>query len=91
MNENIHVNDGKGLYDNQGLIDSIIADYNALPRLLIENQFIKAAGVYASVGQRLGNLKNGIKADTESFKAKIEDLKALNDSLLKGGGDNGTI
>lgn len=87
--DEIKVNDGGGLYTNEGLVDTIIVDFNTLPRLLIENQFIKAAAVYASIGQRLANLKKGIKVDMDSMKAKVEELKAMNESLKKDGGNNG--
>lgn len=87
--DEIKVNDGGGLYTNEGLVDTIIADYNTLPRLLVENQFIKAAALYASVAQRLANLKKGIKVDMDSMKAKVEELKAMNESLKKDGGNNG--
>ena len=87
--DEIKVNDGGGLYTNEGLVDTIIVDFNTLPRLLVENQFIKAAALYASIGQRLANLKKGIKVDMDSMKAKVEELKAMNESLKKDGGNNG--
>ena len=76
------MNDGKGLYDNAGLIDTIVSDFNALPKLIIDNQFIKAAAVYASIGQRLANLKKGIQADTDGLKQNIEELKQANNELI---------
>lgn len=77
------VNDGKGLYDNIGVTDTIISDFNTLPKLIIDNQFIKAAAVYASIGQRLVNLKKGIKADLESKDKIIEELKQMNNALVE--------
>lgn len=76
------VNDGKGLYDNIGVTDTIISDFNVLPKLIIDNQFIKAAAVYASIGQRLVNLKKGIQSDTDSLKQNIEELKQANNELI---------
>lgn len=82
INDKIPVNDGKGLYDNIGVIDTIISDFNVLPKLIIDNQFIKAAAVYASICQRLVNLKKGIQSDTDSLKQNIEELKQANNELI---------
>ena len=83
MDENIKVNDGKGLYDNAGVCDTLLVDLNMLLRLLIDNQFVAFSEKITSMSQRIVNLKKGIREDNESMKAKIEDLKRLNDQLLK--------
>ena len=82
MNENITVNDGKGLYDNIGIVDTIANDMNKLPRLIIDGQFFQAAAVFASIGQRLGNLKSGIKTELDSKDKIIEELKRMNNELV---------
>ena len=83
MNENIKVNDGKGLYDNEGLCKILIADLNSLPKLLIDNQFIEFSRKIGEMGQKLLNLHKGIHEENESKKAQIEELKRINDELLK--------
>lgn len=79
----VTVNDGKGLYDNIGLVDTLITDLNSLPGLLASGQAIKAAGVVYFMGQKLGNLKKGIQADLDSKNQIIEELKKINDSLME--------
>ena len=82
MNENITVNDGKGLYDNIGLVDTIVNDLNRIPRLMIDGQFFRVSAVFASVGQRLGNLKKGIQEELDSKDEIIEQLKRINNELV---------
>ena len=91
MSENINVNDGKGLFDNEGLCDTIKQDLNNLIRLAMNGQYIVACSLVASIAVRLENLKKGIKNDSDSQKEKIEELKRQIDSLLneKDGGNNG--
>lgn len=92
MKNDFSVNDGKGLFDNEGLCDTIKQDLNNLIRLAMNGQYIVACSLVASIAVRLENLKKGIKNDSDSQKEKIEELKRQIDSLLKekDGGSNGT-
>ena len=85
------VNDGKGLYDNEGLCDTLIADLNNLPKLLMTGQYIQYCATITGMAQRLVNLKEGIRKDMDSMKEKVEDLKRINDRLIteKDGVENG--
>lgn len=88
------VNDGKGLYDNEGMCKLLLKDLNELPKLLIDNQFIEFGRKIGEMGQKILNLHKGIRADMESKNQQIEELKRANDELLKqlnekDGGDNG--
>lgn len=84
------VNDGKGLYDNQGLCDSLIGDLNNLTKAIVSGQYIQFCSIISNIGQKLVNLKEGIRNDMESMKNKVDELKAMNDRLLnKDGADNG--
>lgn len=83
ITEKTPVNDGKGLYDNAGLCDTLLVDLNMLQRLLIDNQFVAFSEKIVSMSQRIVNLKKGILEDGESMKAKIEDLKLMIDQLQK--------
>ena len=80
---NLTVNDGKGLYDNDGICDSLIQNLNRLPKLLIDGQYIQFCAVICEMGQKLLNLKKGIKADMDSMSGKVEELKKMNDSLME--------
>jgi hypothetical protein len=75
------VNDGKGLYDNEGLCDTLIKDMNNLLKQLFSGQYLAACNVITQITQKLVNLKKGIKTDTDSLKNNIEDLKKQNAEL----------
>ena len=75
------VNDGKGLFDNCGLCDTLLSDLNTLPKLLINQQFVQACAIVTQMAQKLINLKSGIQKDTDSLKENIEELKRMNDRL----------
>lgn len=77
------VNDGKGLFDSEGLIDTMLLDLNNLSKCLMTGQYIQYCAIVSSMGQRLVKLKEGIRADLDSMKAKVEELKQINDSLVE--------
>ena len=77
----ISVNDGKGLFDNDGLCDSLLNDLNNLPKTLANGQYIQFCAVVSNMAQKIINLKNGIRNDMDSMKAKVEELKRTNDEL----------
>ena len=86
------LNDGKGLYDNEGLIDTLIANLNSLQKLLMTGQYIQYCAMITGMAQKLVNLKDGIRSDMDSMKEKVEDLKRINDRLIaeKDGAENGS-
>lgn len=63
MSERVPINDGGGLYDNAGLIDSLIVDCNSLPKALIDNQFILFCNTLAQMVQKLKSMKEGIRKE----------------------------
>ena len=75
MDNEVKVNDGGGLYDNIGLIDSMIVDCNALVKDLFDGQFIRFCSRLSGIGQKLLNLKEGVQHDTESLRKEINDLR----------------
>jgi hypothetical protein len=79
----ITVNDGKGLYDNEGLCDRLLFDLNRLPKILIDGQYIQFCAAIQSMAQRITNLKEGIRKDTDSLKNNIEELKRANETLMQ--------
>lgn len=82
----ITVNDGNGLWDNEGLCDTLLVDLNNLPKALASGQYIQFCALISSMGQRIVNLKKGISADMESMREKVDELKRLNDELIKKDG-----
>ena len=81
IGETPKVNDGSGLFDNKGLIDTLISDCNELPKLLIENQFVAFGLKIAYMVQKLNNLKDALDKESDYYKDQIEDLNRLNDEL----------
>lgn len=77
------MNDKTKVYDNCGLCDSLISDLNSLPKLLMNGQHIQFCAVVTGMAQKLLNLKKGIKSDLDSMKEKVEELKCMNDDLVK--------
>ena len=65
----------KGMHSNMELVDTLIMDLNALPKYLIENQFIAACNTISNMGQKLQLLKNGISADLECRDKIIKELE----------------
>lgn len=78
----IPVNDGKGLYDNQGLCDTLIGDLNNLLKNAVDGQFIQCSIIVVNMTKKISNLKKGIAADLESKDQIIEELKRINDELV---------
>ena len=72
------VNDGGGLWDNEGVCDSGILLCNAALKDLIDGQYLLFVNKLEQVAQIFANLKKGIKDDRESLENKIEDLKRQN-------------
>lgn len=83
MNENISVNDGKGLYDNEGICDSLASDLNELIRNAVAGHFIKCSAIVYNMIQKLNNLKKGIRTELESKDEIIEQLKSMNNALVE--------
>ena len=79
----ITVNDGKGLYDNEGLCDSLIIDCNNAVKNLANGNYVQFCGVIVQMVQKLANLKEGIRNDLDSMKKKVEELKRENDELFE--------
>ena len=92
------VNDGKGLYDNVGLCDTLITDCNNIVKNLASGQYIQFCNVIVNMIQKIVNLKQGITEDIASKDQIIEELKRANNALMEEktglmvdrGSDNGT-
>lgn len=71
------VNDGKGLFDNEGICDQGIIICNAAMKELISGRYLAFADKMQQIAKIFANLKKGIKADHESMEQKIEDQKKI--------------
>lgn len=79
--DEIRVNDGKGLMDSEGLIDTLIIDCNELPKTLMEGQYVHFCAKICEMVQKLSRLKSGVKSDMESRDEMIRELRETNDTL----------
>lgn len=79
----IPVNDGKGLYNNIGLCDTLQSDLNNLIKQAMSGQFIQCSSIVVSMSQKLTNLKKGIADDLKSKDEIIEELKQINNSMME--------
>ena len=77
MNEDIKVNDGGGLFDSLGLIDSLIVDCEKGMKALVAGSPLEYAAVTVGMVQKLGRLKEGVRNDTEDLKKQIRELREL--------------
>ena len=77
------VNDGKGLYNNQGLCDTLKVDLNNLLKNMASGQYLQMSGLVVQMCRKLDNLKEGIAADLASKDKIIEELTRLNDELVE--------
>jgi hypothetical protein len=80
---NITVNDGKGLYDNEGLCDSLILDCNNAVKSLTGGNYVQFCGIIVQMVKKLANLKEGIKNDMDSMRKQVAELEKLIDSLYE--------
>ena len=77
------VNDGKGLLDNVGLIDTLIIDCQEAVHAMTEGSYIRWCNIMVSMVQKLTNLKKGVQTDIESRDKAISDLTGKIE-ILKG-------
>ena len=83
IKDEISVNDGGGLYDNEGICDLLINDLNTLVKQIANGQYIQFCANVTGMAQKLINLKKGIKSDMNSMREKVEELKRMNDTLVE--------
>ena len=60
------VNDGSGLFDNEGICDNGILICNNAVKELANGRYLNFCNHMWQIAQIFANLKTGIKADTES-------------------------
>ena len=77
MDKEIKVNDGGGLYDSSGMIDSLIVDCEKGMKALLAGHPLEYATITIGMVKKLSILKGGIQKDTESLKKEIEELSRI--------------
>ena len=80
------VNDGGGLFDSSGLIDTLIVDCNSLPNDLFNGQNVRFCGRLSGMAQKLANLKEGVKNEIESLQKQVTELQQLLQDINDGEG-----
>lgn len=85
MNDDeIRVNDGGGLLDNLGMIDSIIVDCNSLVKFLIDGKCVAFCSKIVEMVQKLSKLRGGVENDSKAKDDVIRELRKLNNDLAEG-------
>ena len=79
----LKINDGGGLLDNYGMIDSLIVDCNELPKTLFEGQYVGFCAKIVEMVQKLSRLSEGIRKEEEDMKERLADVQRLNDDLAE--------
>ena len=77
----IPVNDGKGIYDNDGILETVILDCNNAVKSLAAGNYISFCNVMVQIVQKVSNVRKAIKAEDEYKERRIEELKAINNRL----------
>ena len=86
----LKVNDGKGLYDNIGLIETLIVDCEKVVKALVSGEYVRFSALIVGMVQKLNNLRDGVKNDTESLQKQIDELRRFIDDIdaAEGGAAN---
>lgn len=77
------INDGHGLYDNDGILETIINDCNNAIRNIFSGNYVGFCQLMVSIVQKTANVRKGTKTETESLTQRIEELKAMNNRLYE--------
>lgn len=85
LTDDITVNDGRGLFDSEGLIDTLIEDCNELVGFLVSGRYVAVCSRIVGMVQKLGALKTGVR---DNIEARDEQIKELTE-LLNGGDADG--
>ena len=81
MEQDLSVNDGKGLFDSDGLIDTLIVDCHSAVKDLVSGSYIGFCAKIVEMIQKLNRLKKGIKEDKESLEKQIRELREMLDDI----------
>jgi hypothetical protein len=91
--DEIKVNDGKGLYDSDGLISTLILDCGEITKALVSGEYVQFNLRIVHMFQKLEQLRDGIRNDREDLERQIRELREENECLMARvlgiGGDGG--
>lgn len=82
-NQKIPVNDGGGLFDYAGLIDTLLVDCNELPNALFNGKNVRFCALVVGMVQKLAQLKEGVKNDLQAREKLIAQYRDEN-KILRG-------
>ena len=77
------VNDGNGLMDTEGFIDSIIYAANVATKQLIDGNYLAFCGTQNGLAHKLLALKDGLKKERAENKKQLEQLQKVNADLCR--------
>ena len=83
INGDVKVNDGGGLFDSNGLIDTLIVDCDTIMKLLFAGNGIGFCAKLVEMVQKLSNLRKGVKSEKDSLQEQLEVYIRENEDLLK--------
>lgn len=84
--DNPKVNDGGGLYDNEGICDKGILLCNDAVKAIASGQYIGFCDKITQIVKIFANLKTAIHTERESWAQKVEDMKSMNNALIEKDG-----
>lgn len=79
--DHMEVNDGNGLFDAEGLIDSLIVDTNETVKSITGGNYIGWCKYNVQMVQKLAALKKGVTEEQAEREKQIEELRKENDEL----------
>ena len=79
----VEINNGKGLYDNDGILETMILDCNNAVKQLTVGNYISFCNIMVQMVQKITNVRHGIKTDMEAKDKTIEELKQMNNRLVE--------
>lgn len=77
------VNDGKGLLDSDGLMQSLLIDCNNAVKMIVSGQYIAFCNTISEMGQKITALRDGYNKEIANRDTQIEELKAYNNELYQ--------
>jgi hypothetical protein len=77
----VTLNDGNGLMDHDGLIDSLIIDCNNAVKQIVSGSYVTWCGTMLIMAKKLNELKIGINNDAKDMRDRITALEKMNSDL----------
>ena len=81
--DNTKINDGNGIWDNEGVCDVGVNLCNDALKDIITGQYLLFTDKIGQIAQIFINLKQGIASDKAAMRKKVDELKTMNDSLVE--------